>query len=109
MNIEESDLPAAIEATSDLLIHFHANENHRGPIGSGHVSWEAVGRALANVGYDGCVVAEPFLRASVPPGHNVALWMAPEDEAAEDERARQSLAVLRERLRTREEELTRTH
>jgi D-psicose/D-tagatose/L-ribulose 3-epimerase len=98
MNIEEPDMPTAIEFAGERLIHFHANENNRGPIGSGHIDWDSIGAALARVGYDGSVVAEPFFRGDAGPGTNVALWIPPVDDESEDASARRSLAVLRERL-----------
>lgn len=98
MNIEEADLPAAIRVAGRSMIHFHANENHRGTPGTGHVPWEAVGAALAEVAYAGAIVTEPFRRAPEELGQSLALWRAPADEFAEDRVAGQALEVLKERL-----------
>src|SRR6185295_9781450 len=53
MNMEEDDLPQAVRHAGDRLIHFQANENHRGFLGTGHLDWPAICRALAETGYDG--------------------------------------------------------
>ena len=65
MNIEEKDVPAAIEHAGHVLRHVHAAENDRGSIGSGHVPWAGVAEALRHAGYSGWVTAETFT-ASIP-------------------------------------------
>lgn len=97
MNIEEADMPAAIRGVGDRLVHFHANENHRGAPGTGHVDWPAVGAAIRETGFDGTVVTEPFRRPSKP-GESLALWRPPADPSAEDRVAASALAFLREHL-----------
>ena len=39
MNMEEFDLSRAIRRTAGRLVHFQANENNRGFVGSGHIDW----------------------------------------------------------------------
>jgi D-psicose/D-tagatose/L-ribulose 3-epimerase len=93
MNMEEADLPAAIRASAPHLIHFQANENHRGFLGTGHLDWTAICRALVEAGYAGPITLEPFrrtdLRVSVP----LAQWKPPAHD--EDEDLRHSGALLR--------------
>jgi D-psicose/D-tagatose/L-ribulose 3-epimerase len=98
MNIEEADLAAAVRATGSHLVHFHANENHRGLPGTGHIPWTDVGTALRDVSYAGAIVAEPFRRAPAELGQSLALWRPPADEAAEDKAAGEALRFLKERL-----------
>jgi len=62
MNMEDDDIPGAIRAAGRQLIHFQANENHRGHLGSGHIDWTAVVRALGDVDYRGWITLEPFRR-----------------------------------------------
>lgn len=97
MNIEEADLAASIRGVGDRLVHFHANENHRGAPGTGHIDWLAVSGALRDAGFDGIVVTEPFRRMSAP-GESLALWRPAADEHAEDRVAAGALDFLRERL-----------
>jgi len=59
-NIEEDDPLAALRAQAGVLGHVHLSENHRGPIGSGHVPWPAVLAGLRAVGYAGRLVVEAF-------------------------------------------------
>jgi D-psicose/D-tagatose/L-ribulose 3-epimerase len=84
MNMEESDLAQAIRQTGQRLFHFQANENHRGFVGSGHIDWPPIARALVDVGYVGPVVLEPFRRDDEDAGVTLAQWRAPtRDEDAE--------------------------
>ena len=62
MNMEEFDLPGAIRRTGRRLVHFQANENNRGFVGSGHIDWPGIARALHDIAYDGPIVLEPFRR-----------------------------------------------
>ena len=84
MNMEEADLAAAIRRAGPLLVHFQANENHRGFVGSGHVDWPAVAGALAAIGYRGPITLEPFRRDDERAGVPLAQWRPPSrDEDAE--------------------------
>jgi len=60
MNLEEKNIAAAIQQAGDRVFHFHACENDRGAPGSGHVEWDAVFRALDDIGYSGQIAIESF-------------------------------------------------
>jgi len=77
MNMEDPDLGAAIRLAGKRLYHFQANENHRGFVGTGHVDWRHVVKALIDIGYDGPITLEPFRRADERPGVPLAQWRAP--------------------------------
>ncbi|MEM5499968.1 sugar phosphate isomerase/epimerase family protein [Ahrensia kielensis] len=96
MNMEEKDLPSAIRDAGDLLFHFQANENDRGFVGSGHVDWTGVSRALAAVSYTGGITLEPFRRTDERIGVPLAQWRAPLRD--EDGDLRQSADYLRTAL-----------
>jgi D-psicose/D-tagatose/L-ribulose 3-epimerase len=84
MNMEDRDIAAAIRKAGARMVHFQANENHRGFLGDGHIDWPAVARALVAVGYRGPITLEPFRRDDVPVGTCVAQWRPPHrDEDAE--------------------------
>lgn len=68
MNIEEDDLPAAFRKAGSLLGHVHVGESNRKVPGMGHLPWAEMGKALRDIGYDGYVVMEPFMK----PGGAVA-------------------------------------
>ncbi|MBI3706355.1 MAG: sugar phosphate isomerase/epimerase [Proteobacteria bacterium] len=94
MNMEDSDLPAAIRAAGAHVIHFQANENHRGFVGTGHVDWRGVGRALAAIGYAGPITLEPFRRDDERLGVPLAQWRPPNRDEGPDLAA--SVRILRE-------------
>lgn len=77
MNMEDADLGDAIRAAGRRVVHFQANENHRGFVGTGHVDWRHVARALADIGYDGPITLEPFRRNDERPGIPLAQWRPP--------------------------------
>lgn len=93
MHMEESDIPAAIRSAKGRIVHFQANENHRGFVGTGSTDWTAVARALVEVGYEGPISVEPFRRDDDRFGVPIAQWRPPhEDETA---KLTDSLGLLR--------------
>ena len=96
MNMEEDDLPAAIRASAPHLIHFQANENHRGFLGTGHLDWSAISRALAEAGYAGAITLEPFRRTDDRLSVPLAQWRPPTRD--EDADLARSAALLRAAL-----------
>jgi D-psicose/D-tagatose/L-ribulose 3-epimerase len=84
MNMEDDDIAGAIRAAAGHIVHFQANENHRGYLGTGHIDWTAVARALDDAGYIGTVSLEPFRRNDERIGVPFAQWKPPaRDEQAE--------------------------
>ena len=84
MNMEDDDIPGALHAAAAHLIHFQANENHRGYLGTGHLDWTAIVRTLDDIGYRGTISLEPFRRRDERIGIPFAQWKPPaHDEAAE--------------------------
>lgn len=84
MNIEDDDIPDAIRHAGPHLFHFQANENHRGYLGSGHIDWTSVVRALSDIGFGGTITLEPFRRRDERIGIPFAQWKPPAgDEQAE--------------------------
>jgi D-psicose/D-tagatose/L-ribulose 3-epimerase len=93
MNMEEDDLAQAIRATGKHLVHFQANENHRGFLGTGHLDWPSICRALADVGYEGPITLEPFRRTDDRLSVPLAQWRPPAHD--EDADLAHSAALLR--------------
>ncbi len=77
MNMEEFDIADAIRKTGRRLVHFQANENNRGFVGSGHIDWASVARAIRDAAYAGPIVLEPFRRDDEAAGVTLAQWRAP--------------------------------
>jgi D-psicose/D-tagatose/L-ribulose 3-epimerase len=96
MNMEDGSIPDAIRRAAPKLFHFQANENHRGFVGSGHIDWPEVARALVAAGYTGPITLEPFRRNDERPGVPLAQWRAPERD--EDGELKASVAYLRAAL-----------
>ena len=93
MNIEESSIPDAIRRAGARIVHFQANENHRGFPGTGHLPWNEIARALRDVGYRGAVSLEPFRRDDDRFGVPIAHWRPPLED--ERDKLRQSLSFMR--------------
>lgn len=93
MAMEERSIPAAIRAAGPRLVHFQANENHRGFPGTGQIDWPPVMAALAEVGYTGPVSLEPFRRDDERVGLPIAHWRAPHED--ETEKLKAGLAFVR--------------
>jgi D-psicose/D-tagatose/L-ribulose 3-epimerase len=84
MNMEEDDLPQAIRHSEGRLVHFQANENHRGFLGTGHIDWPPICRALADIGYAGAITLEPFRRTDDRLSVPLAQWRAPTRDEDQD-------------------------
>ncbi len=96
MNMEDPDIAAAIRRAGPRIVHFQANENDRGFVGSGHLDWPAIARALASVDYRGPITLEPFRRDDERPGVPLAQWRAPDRDY--DPELRASIGFLRATL-----------
>jgi D-psicose/D-tagatose/L-ribulose 3-epimerase len=95
MNIEEGDIPAAIQRNASLLGYAHVADSNRGTLGGGHFDLTGYFRALAVAGYVGDFTVESFSSHVLSPGlvGGVRLWR----EAWRDpvEAARTALLSLR--------------
>lgn len=96
MHMEEASIAEAIRLAGNRLVHFQANENHRGFPGTGSTDWVAVGRALHEIGYEGPVSLEPFRRNDDRFGVPFAQWRPPHED--ESERLAASAAFIKSHL-----------
>lgn len=64
-NIEERTLAGAIRSAADRLQHVHLADSNRWVPGHGHLSFDEVWQALAEIGYGGSLVLEALPLASV--------------------------------------------
>lgn len=70
MNIEEADMPAAIQETGkDLLGYIHFADNNRHACGEGALDWVAIMQALVDIDYEGYASVECLC---VPDGYTAA-------------------------------------
>lgn len=98
MNIEEDNLPDAFRLAGDYLGHVHVGEGNRKLPGQGHLPWEAMGQALRDIGFDGGVVMEPFLKAGGRVGEDIKVWRDLSngaDDKEMDRMIRESLSFLK--------------
>ena len=73
-NIEEKSIPDAVLSLGKSLKHFHASENDRGLLGSGHIDFPAIIEALQQSNYDGYLIIEGFGYSPDGPNSLGALW-----------------------------------
>ena len=62
MNIEETDLAAAIRTAGRLIGHVHLADSNRRPAGLGHTDFKPILQALRDIGFNGYfgVEAQPY-------------------------------------------------
>ena len=84
-NIEERDITEAVATLGPFLKHMHMSENDRGPLGRGHVDFQAILRALKAQEYQGILMVEGFGFDVSRPSAPGFLWadasVTPEDLA----------------------------
>ena len=74
MNIEEDSLTDAIRYAGGRLGHFHVGEANRKPPRPGRMPWKEIIVALNDIGYEGCVVMEPFVVPGGSVGRDIKVW-----------------------------------
>lgn len=83
MNIEETDLPAAIERAAGRIGHVQVSANDRGAPGCDHIDWRSVLEALDRAGYTGPMVIESFTAHNAAIATAASIWrpLAPTQDA----------------------------
>ena len=103
MNIEEDSLGDAIRLVgADRLKNFHTGENNRRAPGRGHIDWDEVFGALAEIGYKGRIVSEPFIMQGGEVGRDIHVFrdlIEDTSEASIDKEAAYLLHFEQEMLR----------
>ena len=74
MNIEENNIWDAIRLVGDKLTSFHTGENNRTAPGRGHLDWDEIFAALADIKYKGRIVSEPFVMAGGEVGRDIHVY-----------------------------------
>ena len=101
MNIEEDSMGGAIRTAGKLLGHVHVGEANRKLPGQGRLPWDEIGAALREIGYDGNVVMEPFVKMGGKVGSDIKVWRDLSDNADEaqmDVNIKKSLEFLRSKF-----------
>jgi len=73
-NVEEKDLPSALQSLRQALYHVHLSENDRGIPGTGHVPFRQVFDALRRMDYAGAAVVESFATTIPEIARAAAIW-----------------------------------
>lgn len=83
MNIEETDLPAAVRRAGERIAHVQVCGNDRGAPGTDHLDWPAFLGALDATGYDGPLVIESFTAENATIATAASIWrpLAPTQDA----------------------------
>lgn len=75
MNIEEDNIAEALKRAGSHLGHLHVCENNRKIPGQGdHIDWPSVFSALREIGYEGRIVMEPFVKSGGTVGNDLRIW-----------------------------------
>ena len=74
MNIEENNIGDAIRLVGDKLTSFHTGENNRTAPGRGHLDWDEIFGALADINYKGRIVSEPFVMEGGEVGRDIHVY-----------------------------------
>lgn len=74
MNIEEDSLGDAIRLVGNRLTSFHTGDNNRRAPGRGHINWDEVFGALADINYKGRIVSEPFVMQGGEVGRDIHVY-----------------------------------
>ena len=102
MNIEENNIGDAIRLVGDKLTSFHTGENNRTAPGRGHLDWEEIFGALADINYKGRIISEPFVMQGGEVGRDIHVFRDLIDnpcEARIDEEAAYLLNFEREMIK----------
>jgi D-psicose/D-tagatose/L-ribulose 3-epimerase len=74
MNIEETDIAAAVRRAGPRLVHVQVCANDRGAPGTDHLDWQGILAALADVGYAGPLVIESFTAENATIATAASIW-----------------------------------
>ncbi len=74
MNIEENSIGDAIRLVGDKLTSFHTGENNRTAPGRGHLDWDEIFGALADINYKNRIVSEPFVMQGGEVGRDIHVF-----------------------------------
>ncbi len=73
-NVEEKDVPAALQSLGSAVCHVHLSENDRGIPGTGHVPFARIFEILTQMHYAGAAVVESFATTIPEIARAAAIW-----------------------------------
>jgi D-psicose/D-tagatose/L-ribulose 3-epimerase len=99
-HIEEKNVPQAIRAGGDNIVHVHISENDRSTPGAGQIRWDETFDTLQEIGYDGWFTVEAFGLALPKLAAATRIWRRMFSN--EETLAREALTFMREQWLTRD-------
>lgn len=102
MNIEEDSFSDAIHMVGEKLYGLHTGDNNRRCPGRGHIDFDEIFKALADINYQGRIVSELFVAKGGEVGRDIYVWRDLEknlSEAALDVEAAHLLKFERDMLK----------
>lgn len=94
MNIEENSFSDAIKYVGNRLVNFHTGDNNRRCPGRGHIDFEEIFKALADINYKGCIVSEPFVAMGDEVGRDIFVWRDLEEDMSAAYRDKEAAYLL---------------
>lgn len=94
MNIEENSIGDAIRLVGDKLTSFHTGENNRTAPGKGHLDWDEIFGALAEINYKNRIVCEPFVMMGGEVGRDIKVFRDLIDNPSEERIDREAKYIL---------------
>lgn len=97
-NIEEDGIRESILTAGGLLHHLHLGETNRRPPGRGRFPWDEFCGALKEIGFQGSLTMEPFVRSVGGVGRAIGVFRDMTDGRDLDDEARLALEFMRGKL-----------
>ena len=85
-----------------MLVGLHTGDNNRCIPGKGHIDWDEIFQALADINYKGQIVSEPFVMKGGAVGRDSYVWrdlVTDTGEASIDREAKELIEFERKMLK----------
>ncbi len=94
MNIEEDSFTEAIHYAGDKLVSVHIGDNNRRCPGRGHINFDEIFKALADINFKGRIVSEPFVAQGNEVGRDICVWRDLEEDMSPEYRDKEAAYLL---------------
>jgi D-psicose/D-tagatose/L-ribulose 3-epimerase len=94
MNIEEDSFTEAIHLAGNKLVSVHTGDNNRRCPGRGHINFDEIFKALADINFKGRIVSEPFVAQGNEVGRDICVWRDLEADMSAEYRDKEAAYLL---------------
>ncbi|HHV13670.1 MAG TPA: sugar phosphate isomerase/epimerase [Clostridiales bacterium] len=94
MNIEENSFTEAIHLAGNKLVSVHMGDNNRRCPGRGHINFDEIFKALADINFKGRIVSEPFVAKGNEVGRDICVWRDLEQDMSPEYRDKEAAYLL---------------